>query len=54
MIDFLNSSLLWVLTVLGAWNGVGLIFRILYGEYWAKYLWSVVAGLLSAVILIFR
>ena len=46
------TALLWVLTIVGAWNGIGLLARICYGERWSPYAWSVFIGVWAAWLLV--
>lgn len=48
------TTLLWVLTIVGAWNGISMIARICYRERWWKFAYSVVLGIWAAVLLYLR
>jgi hypothetical protein len=44
----MTTALLWSLAVLGAWNGLNLIARLIFREPWTRYLWSVIFGAWAA------
>lgn len=45
------NTLLWTLSIVGFWNAVNMVARIIWREYWGFYIWHVLLGAWAAILL---
>jgi hypothetical protein len=54
MAETMTTALLWVMAVLGVWNGLNMFGRLYYGASLLPYSWHVVSGACAIMILWLR
>ncbi len=45
------NTFLWTIAIVGVWNAINMIARVIYKEPWHPYSWHVVTGVWAAILL---